>query len=122
MSGSAMVTQGAVPAPAHEALRRGADDVKAEVAPEAFRGLEPALFPAQEGQLGGAPEGGRPGQSLDIGGQLAFGNRLGLPKNCGGAFHGGLALERVAVAEQERPVLLVRGGRGQLIIVTISSS
>ena len=82
-------------APGHETLRRGADDVKAEVAPEAFRGLEPALFPAEEGQLGSAPDGDRPRQSLDIGGQPAFGNRLGLPKNCGGGFHGWVSLWNV---------------------------
>jgi hypothetical protein len=58
--------------------------VHAEVAPEAFGRLEPALHPAQEGQLDGAADRLGPWQRLDRGGQAAFGEGLDLAQHGAG--------------------------------------
>src|SRR5437868_6631497 len=79
----------------HKTLRRGADDTKAEVAPEALSGRQPAFLPAQEGQLDRATKGWWSWQSLDISGEPAFGVRLGLPKYCGGASHRWASLQKM---------------------------
>ena len=56
---TAIAMQGAVPVPRATTRSGEAYDVHAEVAPEAFGRLQ-APLPAQESELGGAPERARP--------------------------------------------------------------